>query len=134
VATGSVDELSILIVDDSVVNVRLLEAILKRSGHDADTALSAAEAIARYRKNPPDVIFMDIHMPGMDGMAAVRQIREIERETGGRPCTIVAVTADLLMEGNGGAPAEGMDGYLNKPLKVPEVTRILAWIAERRKP
>ena len=124
------DDLSILIVDDNAVNGRLLKSILKRMGRSADTALSGKKAIEHFRAKPTDVIFMDIHMPGMDGMTATREIRRVEAELKRTPCVIIAVTADSLVTDSKQTQASGMDGHLNKPIRITEISDALSRVSK----
>ena len=126
------DDLSILVVDDNPVNARLLQSVLKRLGRSADLAFSGQDAIVQFQKNPYDMVFMDIHMPGLDGLAAARLLREFERDQGRSPSTIVAVTADTLVTDKSKSQAAGMDGHINKPIKVSEIEQALSLASSRK--
>jgi CheY-like chemotaxis protein len=103
----------VLVIEDSVQNIRLFRAVLRLAGAtvlDAERALSGID-IARREK--PDIILMDIQMPGMDGLTATRLLRECE-ET--RHIPVVAVTASVLEGDRDEVIAAGCDGYLTKPI------------------
>jgi CheY-like chemotaxis protein/HPt (histidine-containing phosphotransfer) domain-containing protein len=102
----------LLIVDDLDVNRELAAALLAPSGHQIDLAADGSEAIAFARANPYDLIFMDVQMPGMDGLTATRRIREMPRIA---RMPIVALTAQALPEQIAACRAAGMDDYLSKP-------------------
>jgi len=68
----------ILVVDDHPVNCELLEALLVPQGYDVETANSGAEALAMARDNPPDLVLLDVSMPGMDGFQVAQQLRGSE--------------------------------------------------------
>ena len=74
----------VLVVDDLAQNVRLLEAVLSPKGFRVATAASGSEALDVLSKEHPDVVLLDILMPGMDGYEVCRRIRESDRETRGR--------------------------------------------------
>jgi two-component system sensor histidine kinase BarA len=116
---------SVLIVDDHETNARLMTAILKRQGITPRVATSGAEAIESCRKFRHDLILMDIQMPGMDGLEATRHIRKMESAEGLTPARIVAVTADILENCKADALRAGMDGYLCKPVQIPDIQRLI---------
>jgi len=105
----------VLLAEDDVVNQMVVEGMLKQLGCAVDvvgdgTAARAAAARSRY-----DLIFMDCHMPGMDGYETARLIRDDERRRGGRT-PIVALTADTLAGDRERCLAAGMDDYISKPV------------------
>jgi two-component system response regulator RegA len=67
----------VLVVDDEVDYATALAARLRRRGFDADIAFSGTDAIARVRAGPPDVVLLDLKMPGMDGLATLRALHRI---------------------------------------------------------
>ncbi|CAN5763720.1 hypothetical protein BH09VER1_BH09VER1_50940 [soil metagenome] len=130
--TPQPDDLTVLIVDDNVINARLFQAILRRLGRTSHVAHSGPEAIDLFHSLSPDLIFMDIHMPGMDGLAATRAIRQAEAASSRPPCTIIAVTADILLADSAQSTAAGMNGHLNKPISVPQIAQTLTETSERK--
>lgn len=120
------DAPSVLVVDDNVINARLMASILKRFGVTPRIAGGGREAVQSYRGEPADIILMDIQMPDMDGLEATREIRRFEGEQGLARSEIVAVTADILERHREEARAAGMDGYISKPVDVLEIQRLVS--------
>lgn len=115
--------LRILLADDSAVNRRLCELMLRRLGYEPESAVDGQEALERQRQFDPDLILMDVQMPRLDGLEATRRIRSA---TGGaeRPW-IVAVTAFTTVEDRAAALQAGMNEVLGKPLKSEPLTASL---------
>jgi signal transduction histidine kinase/CheY-like chemotaxis protein len=107
--------LRVLVAEDNVVNQRVALSILERLGYRADLAANGLEAVEAVRRASYDVVFMDLHMPVLDGFGATRQIVE-EQPVGRRP-RIVALTANAFEEDRHECMAAGMDDYLTKPLQ-----------------
>lgn len=108
--------LRILIADDNKINRRVLLLLLQKMGYQADTSADGNEALSRWKQNAYDLILMDLHMPGSDGLSAARRIRELEIAEN-RPSThIFALTADARSEIWDRCLAAGMNGYLPKPI------------------
>ncbi len=124
--------LNILVVEDSLTNQKVAQQILKRIGYDIDLANNGIEALAAVEKKTYDIIFMDIHMPEMDGMEATRILRE-KPPVGQRP-RIIALTADVLTGERERCLEIGMDDYIPKPIKVDTLKTIIKnFNAERHK-
>jgi len=117
--------LKILVVDDDAMGRRLMHLILTREGHTVDVAGNGLEALDAVKKNQFDIVFMDLHMPDMDGMEASRQIRAWEK--GDSRTFIVALTASYLPEIGEALFEAGMDNYISKPLDVAQVQRLLKY-------
>jgi CheY-like chemotaxis protein len=79
--------------------------------------------------NRYDLVLMDLHMPGLDGLAAVRAIREHERNTAATRARILAVTADVLAETRAAALAAGVDQVVEKPMTPESLRRALGAVA-----
>jgi len=123
--------LSILVAEDNEINALLARALLVRLGHYPSMAASGAAAIeswlaARAAGTPFDRVLMDLHMPGMDGLEATRQIRAIEAETNAPRMPILALTANASAEDREECLAAGMDGFLVKPLDRERLAAALA--------
>ena len=117
----------VLVVEDTAANMKLICMLLRKAGHNVLQAADAGEAIALARAHLPDLILMDIQLPGMDGLAATRILKDDEST---RSIRIVALTA-LAMKGDEQRMiAAGCDGYIAKPIQyrsfLEEVGRLLA--------
>lgn len=120
-----IDPLKILVVDDDELGRRLMRVILTREGHQVDVAGTGLEALEAVKLNKYDIVFMDLHMPDMDGMEASRQIRAWEH--GDAHTFIVALTASYLPEIGQALFDSGMDNYISKPLDVSQVQMLLKY-------
>jgi len=107
----------VLIVDDNEKNVKLARDVLRFAGFRTLEAGTAGEGISLASEHLPDVILMDIRLPDMDGIAAVRQLKD-DSLTAGIP--VVAVTSFAMKGDRERFMAEGFDGYLEKPISVRE--------------
>ncbi|MEP0886373.1 response regulator, partial [Trichocoleus sp. ST-U3] len=114
----------ILVAEDNKVNQQLALQLLGRMGYRADVAANGLEAIAALRRQPYDVVFMDVHMPEMDGLIATQRIcEEWSRER--RPW-IIAMTANAMQGDRDKCIAAGMNDYISKPIRVDELIRSLS--------
>ena len=120
-----------LVAEDNDINFVIAQKALRRLGFEVERArdgLSAvrmADAAARGAAARFDLVLMDIKMPGLDGRQAVREIREIERETGARPVAIVALTANATAQDRRAALEAGVDEYLTKPFDPPRLAETI---------
>jgi CheY-like chemotaxis protein len=105
----------ILVAEDNVVNQRVASAMLGRFGYQVDLAANGVEAVEAVRNAAYDLVLMDLQMPELDGLGAVRQILA-EHPPERRP-RIVALTANAFAEDRDACLAAGMDDYLSKPLR-----------------
>lgn len=115
----------VLVVDDQPANVRLLEAILEPRGYDVRTASSGAEALAAIDADDTDLVLLDIVMPGMDGYAVCRAIRE-RPATAYLPVVMVTASGD---EQKIQALEAGADDFLTKPINKSELLARVASLA-----
>lgn len=116
--------LRILVVDDSMTNRVILKRYLESQGHqirEADTGVVALEAVS---SSPPDLVFMDIDMPEMDGCEATRQIRRLDGAAAQVP--ICAMTGLSFDQDRARAEQSGMDHFITKPVNFQEIQRICA--------
>jgi len=119
----------ILITDDSNGFRKTMAMILRRKGHRVSIADSGRQAIDRIKKQSFDMVFMDIKMPGMDGVEALKKIKEK------RPGTVVIMMTayavdDLLLQ----SVAEGAEGLLHKPVNMEQVFQLIDERVGRIKP
>lgn len=105
--------INIMVVDDNDINLRLAEIILHKHKARVTTARSGAQAIDYASINSFDMIFMDLHMPGIDGYETTKKIREI---TPGKQPVIIALTANAMPQEKEKAVQSGMNGILIKPV------------------
>ena len=119
----------ILVVDDDARNLRLARTALEQAGHEVLSAVGGAEAVDAALAHAPDLVLMDVQMPGMDGVSALRRLRAEPRTAA---IKVVALTA-LAMRGDAERLlAEGFDGYLEKPIRYKEFLASVAALLERR--
>jgi PAS domain S-box-containing protein len=108
--------LRVLVAEDNDFNAQLLEQLLVRRGHRVRLASDGREALARAEEEVFDVLFLDVHMPELDGFQVVRAIRERERAAGGH-LPAIALTARARKEDREQCLAAGMDDFLAKPIQ-----------------
>jgi CheY-like chemotaxis protein len=104
---------SILLVDDSLHNLKLMRFLLGQEGFEVRTAENAEQALLALAKHIPNLILMDIQLPGMDGLQLTRHLRR-DASLSGVP--IVAFTASAIKGDEEIARASGCDGYVTKPI------------------
>jgi len=109
----------ILIVEDVSLNMLLLRELLIRLAPAAvvSEATNGAESLEKYKSDRPDLIFMDLHMPDMDGYEACSKIRQFESENGLAKSSIIALTAGALAGEKDRCLAAGMDDFVTKPVE-----------------
>lgn len=113
----------ILVVDDNAVNISVVRGILKKSGVQADKALSGAECLDKVSKNHYDIILMDHMMPGMDGIETFKKIKQLKNIKTDIPC--IALTANAVSGSREQYLAAGFTDYLAKPVDIDELYRML---------
>lgn len=113
----------VLIVDDNEVNLKVASKIIYYYGVETETCESGEESIALCQKNKYDIIFMDQMMPIMDGIEAMKKIKELENYDS-ETCKIVALTANAIEGVREQLMKEGFDEYLSKPINTVQLRRI----------
>lgn len=103
----------ILVVDDNIINLKLACDILEGENFDVIRATSADEAIAILEEDLPDLVLLDIGMPGMDGYMLTQKLKSLDKT---RDLKIVALTASAMKGDDIKAYKAGFDGYLTKPI------------------
>lgn len=120
----------ILLVEDNEVNRKVFLRQLERLGYRGEVAADGQEAVTRLAREKFDLVFMDCHMPVMDGFQATREIRKMESRTGSH-VPIVAMTANALSGDREACLSAGMDDYLSKPAALADVSRVLNLYLDR---
>lgn len=105
----------VLIVEDNERNLKLVRDLLEVKGYRVVTATSAEEALPLAQRDPPDLVVMDIGLPGMDGIAALGALRADART---RHVPVIAVTASVMQTERQTIMGAGFDGYMGKPIDV----------------
>jgi CheY-like chemotaxis protein len=107
----------ILIVEDNERNRRLVRDILRHRGYRTTESETAEDALRMARESRPDLILMDIQLPGMDGITALGHLRA---DPTTRDIPVMAVTASAMTHDRQKIMAAGFDGYQTKPIRVVE--------------
>jgi len=105
----------ILVVEDNERNLKLVRDVLEYAGYDVRVARTGEEGVTLALKEPPDLVLMDLQLPGIDGMEALRQLRASQRTA---DIPVVAVTAQAMKQDRERALEAGFDGYVEKPISV----------------
>lgn len=113
----------VLIVEDNARNMTLVRDVLGHAGYRTLEARDGEQGVALARSHRPDLILMDIQLPGMDGIEALARLRG-NAATAGVP--VVALTAMAMKDDRERFLAEGFQGYLEKPIDVQELPRQVA--------
>ena len=122
---------NILLVEDNPVNRRLAVFLLRSQGYEVREATTALEALEMLEKERPDLIVMDIQLPGMDGLEATRKIKAQPATT---DIPIIAVTSYAMKGDREKAMAAGCAGYVTKPIdKNVFIQEVAARLGEKSK-
>lgn len=104
----------ILVVEDNLANMKLTALLLEKSGYQVLQARDAESGLAMARSQLPDLILMDVHLPGMDGLAATRSLKSDKTTAGIR---IFALTGLAMKGDEQRILGAGCDGYIAKPIR-----------------
>jgi CheY-like chemotaxis protein len=118
----------ILVVDDNPRNLKLAFDVLEDAGYEVVEAVDAEQAQSMIDRNLPDLILMDIALPGMDGLTLTRKIKANERT---KHIRIIALTAFAMKGDDQKALAAGCDGYITKPIDIHQLPMQVAEILGR---
>lgn len=109
----------VMLVEDNQMNSRLVQYVLERDGFAVRVMVSGEDAIRAAAEDPPEIILMDIQLPGMDGLEATRQLKK-------NPITakipIVAITAHAMTGDEERIRGAGCEGYISKPINTRELS------------
>jgi two-component system, cell cycle response regulator DivK len=108
---------TVLIVEDNELNMKLFRDLLEAHGYQTSGTSNGFEALDLVRKLRPDLILMDIQLPGMDGLAAITQLRQDDAT---RTIPVIALTALAMKGDEERIRAGGFDGYIGKPMRYKE--------------
>src|SRR6185437_15828492 len=103
----------ILVVEDNPLNLKLVREVLRFAGYDVIEAQSGEEGLRVARTDPPDLVLMDLQLPGIDGFETLYGLRQ---GILGRDVPVVAVTAFAMAEDRQRVSLAGFDGFVEKPI------------------
>ncbi|MFC2140090.1 PAS domain S-box protein [Candidatus Auribacterota bacterium] len=118
-------EITILVVEDDVLNHELIKSIINKAGYNAIGALHGEEAVAIYKSNEIDLILMDIYLPVMGGLEATKIIRDNEALEGKVQIPIIALTAAAMEDDRVKCLKAGCNAYVPKPFNPPDLIEII---------
>jgi two-component system cell cycle response regulator DivK len=119
----------ILIVEDNEKNLKLVRDVLQYKGYQTIEAGTGEDGVRLARTRTPDLVLMDIHLPGMDGITALLELRA---DPSTRAIPVIAVTASAMTHDRKKIMAAGFDGYQSKPIKVKEFLDAVREMLDRR--
>lgn len=108
----------VLVVEDNEMNLRLVQFVLEREGYQIIAAATAEDAIRLAEQDSPDIILMDVQLPGMDGLEATRRLKDNQLT---QNIPIVAITAHAMRGDEERILAAGCAGYIAKPINTREL-------------
>lgn len=118
----------ILIVDDNVQNLKLARVILEREGYQVQTASDAEDALRVLESYTPQLILMDLQLPGMDGLELTRQLKA---DPARMHILVLALTAYAMKGDEQKALNAGCDAYMSKPIDTDALPRVVAGLLAR---
>ena len=121
----------ILIVEDNEKNMKLVRDVLQVKGYATLEAVSAEDGLRLAAEHHPDLILMDIQLPGMNGIEALKVLRA-NPATAAIPA--IAVTASVMQQDRNQITEAGFDGYIGKPLNLKEFLDAVKTVLERGRP
>ena len=124
--TGAINSERILLAEDNSVNQKVALHMLARLGYRADLAANGLEVLSAVKRQHYDIILMDVQMPEMDGLEASRRVRAMATAEGIRGPWIIALTANAMQGDRELCLSAGMDDYVTKPVKPPDLAAAFA--------
>ena len=121
----------ILIIEDNAANMKLAVLLLENAGHTSLCAVDAETGLTMARASRPDLILMDVQLPGMDGLAATKLLKQ-DPATAGIP--VLALTAMAMKEDREKTRMAGCDAYIAKPLRYLELYEKINTLLAQAKP
>ena len=113
---------TVLVIEDNAANMKLASLLLRHVGHTVSCASDAETGVTMARADLPDLILMDIQLPGMDGLAATALLKKAPA-TAAIP--VIALTAMAMKEDQEKSKLAGCDGYIAKPLRYQELYAVI---------
>ncbi len=110
--------MKVLVIEDNEINLRLFRDMLENAGYHVITTSNAEEGIAMAREEKPSLILMDIHLSEMDGITALRILKQDEVT---RHIKVIALTSFAFKEDRERIMSAGFDGYIAKPIRYEEL-------------
>jgi len=122
---------TILVVEDNALNLKLVRDVLRHAGYQVVEAVTGEEGVRVAAQQNPDLVLMDLQLPGIDGAEALRQLRATARPH----VPVIAVTAFAMEADRLKAERDGFDGYLEKPISVRALpSQVEMFLARDRSP
>jgi PAS domain S-box-containing protein len=110
----------ILIADDEPANRMLLKDLLNKAGFDVEEAADGSEVLIKFKERTPDLVFLDMRMPVMDGSESIKRMKSLQKNV-----PVIAVTANAFDNSIEKMKDLGLDGYIRKPYKINEIYDVL---------
>ena len=114
---------SILVIEDNEKNRKLVRDVLNFRGYRVVEAVTAEDGLKLAEESPPDLVVMDIHLPGMNGIEALGELRAKEAT---RAIPVLAFTASVMPQDRHTITSAGFDGFLSKPIAIKELGDTIA--------
>ena len=125
------DKIRILLVEDNITNQRFAEALFSKLNCYVDITYDGAEALFSMEKFPYDIVFMDVQMPVMDGIAATQKLRSGAAGETNKRTPIIAMTAQAFSQDRDRCLNAGMDDYISKPVVPEKLSRLIKkWVPD----
>lgn len=122
---------TILVIEDNPANMKLAVLLLHNGGHETLSAVDAESGIAMARGNRPDLILMDVQLPGMDGLTATGLLK---RDVSTTHIPIIALTAMAMKDDKEKSQNAGCDAYIAKPLRHAELSAAIDTLLSKSSP
>jgi two-component system cell cycle response regulator DivK len=122
---------TVLVVEDNPANMKLASVLLRKAGHVVLCAVDAETGLTLTRSARPDLVLMDIQLPGMDGLAATALLKT-DPETAAIP--VIALTSMAMKEDRERSRIAGCDAYMTKPLRYHELYAVIDDLLKKSKP
>ena len=118
----------VLIVEDNAKNLKLVRDILRAKGHETVEARSAEDGLRIARERRPQLVLMDIQLPGMNGIEALRHLRA---DPATRAIPVIAISASVMQPARREIMEAGFDGFVEKPISLREFRAAVAKVLDQ---